>query len=179
MTKPSHTTPESSDFLRLFMTHQRRIFGYIVSLVPHLTDAEDLLQATSLVMWEKFDQFEPGTNFVAWGCRIAHFKVLHYYEQQHRAPLHFNEPMLAELADEVQQMQPMLDARHQALGDCLQKLTSRDRDLISRRYADGSSVSAMSAQVGRSIDAIYKALRRIREGLLQCVRGVLAGEGFK
>ena len=69
----------SGEFIRLFLQNERRIYAFIVSLLPDLTDAEDVLQETSVVLWEKFDQFQPGTNFVSWACKIAHFKVLKHF----------------------------------------------------------------------------------------------------
>ena len=60
------STPLSSEAqkqLMLLMTqHQRRIFGYLYTLVPDRHDAEDLLQETSLVICEKFHEFRPGTG---------------------------------------------------------------------------------------------------------------------
>ena len=50
-------------FLQLFLAHERRIYSYILALVPVWADADDLLQQTSVVLWQKLDQFEPGTNF--------------------------------------------------------------------------------------------------------------------
>ena len=62
--------------LMLLMTqHQRRIFAYIHALVPSRADAEDLLQETSLVVVEKFHEFASGTDFVAWACQIAWWRV--------------------------------------------------------------------------------------------------------
>ena len=62
--------------LMLLMTqHQRRIFSYIYTLVPSRSDAEDILQETSLVICEKFSDFKIGTDFAAWACQIAYWEV--------------------------------------------------------------------------------------------------------
>ena len=67
---------ESSKRLMLLMVqHQRQIFSFIYSLAPNRHDAEDLLQETSLVICEKFPEFKPGTNFLAWACQIALWRV--------------------------------------------------------------------------------------------------------
>ena len=58
---PETAIPEAESRKRLMslMTrHQRQIFGYIFALVPNRYDAEDLLQETSLVICEKFEEFE-------------------------------------------------------------------------------------------------------------------------
>ena len=65
-------TERRKQLVALMTQHQRRIFSYIYTLVPDRYDAEDLLQETSLVICEKFDEFKPGTDFVAWACQIAY-----------------------------------------------------------------------------------------------------------
>ena len=45
---------------------------------------EDVFQAANLVLWRKFDQFEPGTNFFAWACQIIRYEVLKYREKYAR-----------------------------------------------------------------------------------------------
>ena len=37
-----------------------------------------MLQEVSVIMWEKFDERDPPADFVAWGCRIAYFRVRDY-----------------------------------------------------------------------------------------------------
>src|SRR5256885_12120337 len=66
---------ESRKRLMALMTrHQRQMFSYIYVLVPNRSDAEDLLQETSLVICEKFHEFREGTDFVAWACQIAYWR---------------------------------------------------------------------------------------------------------
>ncbi len=36
------------------------------------------------MMWENFDQFAAGTSFAAWGCRIAKYRLLRYFQKQKR-----------------------------------------------------------------------------------------------
>ncbi len=50
-------SPASKDFIRLLLANERRIYAFILSMLPDLTDAEDVLQETSLVLWEKLDQY--------------------------------------------------------------------------------------------------------------------------
>ena len=65
---------ESAELIRLMMKYQRRIF-YIHTLVPSRSDAEDILQETSVTICEKFQNFQLGTNFYSWACQIAYWKV--------------------------------------------------------------------------------------------------------
>ena len=53
-------------------------------MVHNQSAAEDLLQETVTIMWEKFDQFEEGTNFAAWAIAIARNKSLEYLKENHK-----------------------------------------------------------------------------------------------
>src|SRR3954451_24322967 len=81
-------------FLRLFLQNQRRLYAYILTLLPNRADADDVLQEVSLVMWDKFDGEQPPDAFVAWGCRIAYFKVLDLCKKRQRGRVLFSQPML-------------------------------------------------------------------------------------
>ena len=70
-----------------------------------------------------------------------------------------------------------LDDRREALAGCIEKLGPRDRDLLARRFTDGATTQSTSEQVGRSVEAVYKALARIRQALFDCVQRTLAREG--
>ncbi|PQJ27627.1 hypothetical protein BSZ32_03355 [Rubritalea profundi] len=54
---------------------QSQLRAYIISLMPGASGAEDVLQETNLVLWEKRAKFEQGTNFRAWVCAIARLEV--------------------------------------------------------------------------------------------------------
>ena len=47
----------------------------------------------------------------------------------------------------------------------------RDREMLERRYTPGSNTRAVAAGMGCSIDAVYRALRRIHERLFDCITG--------
>ena len=167
-------TPEQ--FLRLFLESERRIYAFILSVLANPTDADDVLQEVSLVLWKKFDHFQQGTDFVAWACRIAQFEVLKFYNKQRRSRIRFDQDGLETLANEVTRMGSYIEAQQVALAQCLERLATRDRDLLKRRYVNDATPKEIAAQVERSVDVIYKALTRIRDGLLNCIRRKLGEE---
>src|SRR5262245_34313992 len=78
-------------FLRLFLQNRRRLYAYILTLLPNRADADDVLQEASLVMWDKFDERQPPEDFAAWGCRVAYFKVLDFYKKSQRSRVRFSQ----------------------------------------------------------------------------------------
>lgn len=161
--------------LMLLMTqHQRRIFGYIHTLVPSRADAEDILQETSLVIVEKFHEFKPGTDFVAWACQIAWWRVRAARQKFARSKVVFDDEVLDSVAHTASTMHEEMSDRHEALARCLQRLHPRDRELLLTRYERGARVEEAAERSGRSLEAAYKALARLRKLLLDCVTNQLA-----
>jgi len=178
MKPASNNEAENRKRLMALMTlHQRRIFAYIYTLVPDRYDAEDLLQETSLIICQKFDQFEEGTDFVAWACQIAYWRVRYARQKFARSKVVFQQELVDALAQTAATMHEEFDARHEALALCLQKLPARDRELVLTRYEPGCGVPEAARRSGRSLDAAYKALGRIRKLLFDCVSHQLTTEG--
>jgi RNA polymerase sigma-70 factor (ECF subfamily) len=165
-------------FLGRFLKAERRIFAYILTLLPHRADAEDVLQEVSVIMWEKFDEGDPPDDFVAWGCRIAYFRIRDHRRSQRRQRVVFSEAMLDQVAETLANSSTLhLDERSEALTNCLSKLPRHDRELLSERLKEGASVRSIAERLGRSADVIYKALARIRKALHDCIARTLAAEG--
>ena len=55
----------SDDFAQLLAEHQTRLFGYIYAIIPNMTDAEDVYQDTVLTLWQRFNDYQVGTNLRA------------------------------------------------------------------------------------------------------------------
>jgi RNA polymerase sigma-70 factor (ECF subfamily) len=166
-------------FLARFLKAERRIFAYIMTLVPHRADAEDLLQQASLIMWEKFDPQAPPEDFAAWGSRIAYFKIRDYRRTLRRSRVVFSDAMLDRVAQSLadRALELRLDERHEAMVRCLEKLYRGDREILAERFKERATARSAAERVGLSVDAFYKALARIRRLLDDCVTRTLASEG--
>ena len=51
-------TAQHDEFARLYIESQGRVYGFIATILPNRDDAEDVLQRTSMIMWQKWDQFD-------------------------------------------------------------------------------------------------------------------------
>ena len=59
------------EFARLIRESHRELFGFIFAMLQNRADAEDVYQQTALMLWKKFAEFMPGTNFTGWAIRVA------------------------------------------------------------------------------------------------------------
>ena len=170
----SHTS-NKDEFVSLLTSCQIRLYAYILSLTGDINHADDVLQKTNLTLWQKSDEFTPGTNFNGWACKTAHFEVLAHRRDLGRDRHLFDDGLLRTLADETQRVVDQTDDRRLALMICLKSLTSGNRDLIRCRYEPSSSIERMAKKFGRSKSAIVSSLFRIRKILLECVQQKIAG----
>jgi len=166
---------DRDQFARLFSRNARRIYGFIMTLVFSHHDAEEVFQNTSVVLWNKFSQFQPGSNFFAWASRIAYYEVLTLMKQRRRSRS-FSDESLELLASEAAALSEQSSSRQQALEDCLSHLTAADRDLLQERYYVQRPPKQIAALQSRSVDSVYRALSRIHNALLNCVQSNLARE---
>jgi DNA-directed RNA polymerase specialized sigma24 family protein len=63
------------------------------------------------------------------------------------------------------------------LESCLGKLPKDHRELVEGYYYHRTGIEALSENCGRTVDATYKALQRIRQALLVCVDRAGGAEG--
>ena len=161
---------DGREFVALMTANQRRIYAYILTLVPNMDDADDVLQETTAMMWERKEDFQAGTNFVAWGARIAYFKVLDYRKKiikNNRMIIH--DDQLQQIADKALIESQKSGDLIQQMNACLKKLPSNDQYLMHLRYSMGLSVKNISSRIRKSIRVIYLHISRIQGLLLECI----------
>ena len=166
--------PRVLQFVELYTQHCSQIQYYLMALVPSSHDAIDVMQETSLVLWQKFETFEPGTNFMAWACKIARFQALKHFQRSKASGSVFESSVLEKLAVDAQEAAPRQNPSLASLDFCISKLTEIDQVLIRRRYQPDGSVKQIAKDVGRTANSVSKSLGRIRRSLLQCMHQQLA-----
>ena len=172
------TSALKAEFAEQLGRHHGQLLGYIYSLVRDLDDAEDLFQQTSLVLWDKFDQFDPSRSFVTWACGVARYEVLSFLRARSRDRLYFGDELSLALIEAQETMeQERLEERRVVLAGCMKKLRERDKDLLEACYGRSAGVREVARARGRSAQSIHNSLRRIRRALFECVRRSLAQGG--
>ncbi len=177
--------PNESVFLRLLVASQRRILSYLVTLLFSVEDAEEILQETTMVMWDKFEEFlstqtgEPDIDrFVAWGNQIAFYKVLNARRKSKTNQHALGDEVIHLISREWMREEEsnVLEMRRLALSRCLEELPKVRRDVLRDYYWQKSSVKQIAEKHNRSVDGIYKLLQRARAALHSCIDRRLAQE---
>lgn len=159
---------KTSEFVRLLSTNQLRIYGYIVSMVGNTNDADDIMQETTVTMWQKFSEFHSGTDFLAWGISIAYYKVLEFRSRKNK-PL-MGEDLLQQLHDKAPEKLADINLYIDLLNQCIEKLDTKDSQLLKLRYMSGYSVNEISKRFNRTIQAVYRRLSILHGFLTRCIK---------
>lgn len=167
----------NEEFVALLTASQRRMHAFICTLVIDLTDADEVLQETNLALWQQADRFEPGTDFVAWACRVAYFRVLRHRDAAKRHRVKLDDAVMDLLATETiersrEQARAAAETFEQqrvAVWACVDELSERHRDILTARYRDGRSLGDIGVTLGRNANAMAQLFHRIRAILRECV----------
>lgn len=173
------TSIELQSFVKQLLAHQTALRAYIVSLMPGSDDTEDVLQDVNVVLWEKMNDFEDGTNFRAWVLAVARIAIKAKFRDNKRHLSPSTDAELIQAIDQVWQKSDPLGTslKQRALDRCLELLKQKDRDLIKARYTKGTNLEIHAQQVGRSADSLRTSLSRARAKLRDCVQSRLSSEG--
>lgn len=165
----------SAWFLGLLLRHQGELLRYILPLVGHLQDAQDVLQETATALWKKLDSYDRAQPFLPWAKRFARNEVLMHHRRRKR--FHFLSEELLDALEAAETASESDRRRREALDSCLAGLDAADRELIRARYAaPDTNIQKLAASSGESQNVLYKALARVRRRLMDCVSGKLSAE---
>jgi RNA polymerase sigma-70 factor, ECF subfamily len=164
-------------FCDLLALHQGQLHGYILALVRNRADADDLFQTTSLVLWRKFDSFDPGSSFFAWARRTAELTVCNFLRANRARFTPLSEAFLEKLAA-VEPAIPSddVDLYLAGLRHCVDKLGREDREMLGLCYVDDLSIRQIAERLARPRKSVGNSLLRIRRGLFRCIERQLAQE---
>jgi RNA polymerase sigma-70 factor (ECF subfamily) len=178
---PARTDHERRDaFARLFAQHDRWLFAYLVSLLGNSAHAEEVFQEVCVVLWREYETFQLGTDFVKWVSVIAHNQVHRFRREVRRVGPQLSDAAVDLLADDAVERAGLLESRRDALRNCLEKLSSKDQQLVQHCYSDSRvSFKRVAATLGRPVNTVYKALNRVRKALYECIERTLAVEGAR
>ena len=175
---PRETTSSQGSFVAALLAHQRGIHAFLVALLPHEDDLDDLQQQVCLALWEKREQYDPARPFLPWAYAFARNHALKYLKatSRDRGIQHFSGPLLEQIAFAREAFDASIEERRRALDACLQRLRPEQRELIRERFAGQRSLKDLAASTGVSPASLTMRLQRLRHALLKCIEQVLAAK---
>jgi RNA polymerase sigma-70 factor (ECF subfamily) len=178
-TTPNHdgSAPLSHEqFMRLFLQAERELLRYVMSLVPNVSDARDVVQETAVALWQAIEKYDTTRPFVPWACRFALNEARLHLRSAGRRQRLIDEDVAVLLEARRIETAPRLDARRDHLRDCLSRLPAEQHSLVRGYYFDDEPIESLAARLGRGTEAVYKSLQRIRHALHECIERKLQTE---
>lgn len=153
----------------LFLQYQPAIRGYILSMIPDFSLAEDVMQETFMVVTRKAASFELGTSFPAWVKTIARFKALEAIRASRNRVEYFSEEVIQALGAERGEFRENTDERLAYLSACINQLAPQAKRSILYRYSNDHLPPEIAGLMGCSIQSVNVTLSRARAFLRECV----------
>ncbi len=150
-------------FRQLMQQEQERIYRVIRRMVIDHNDADDLVQATFIKVFEKIHEFEGKSKLSTWIYRIAINETLTFLNHKRRK-------MFIPIGNVERHLSTMIDSGSQFSGDVIEKklqkailtLPERQRLVFNMRYYENIKYEEMSEILGTSVGAL-KASYHIAE----------------
>ncbi len=153
----------------LFVQYLPVVRATILSRIPNPQWADDIVQETFLTVRKKAADYRPGTNFPAWVCRIACFKVKEALRGKLRRRF---EPLSDEAMDALTAAEPSRSdpaERLRLFEQCMEKLAPKARQVMELRYWGEHLPEEISLRMGWSLGAVRVAISKARALLQECV----------
>ncbi len=174
MSQPSN----HADFAALLVENQGRLFGMLYAHTLNLADTEDLYQQVALVLWEKFDRFEPGSDFRSWSLRVAELTIKNFMRSKRRSRVRFGDDLMDLIFERQGTTDPAQDdSRRDALRHCLPKLAPPERQLLDKVYGRARKVTELRPRIGRHRRFALHVAHPNSTALYNCIERRLAAEG--
>jgi len=170
-------SPRETGFLRDLSSAYREAYASAFAIVGNRADADDVMQEVCIVLWQKYEDFEQGTDFRKWACSIAFHVARAYVRRQRRRSSGLSDLALARIEQIRTGGAELFDLRREVLRECVGKLSARDQQFLQDCYGSSQSQAAFARSQKKSVETIYTRLKRIRHKLITCVNRTLGKEG--
>lgn len=149
---------------------QTELKSFVAHLMPFTSERDDIVQEVNQLVMEKRHQFEPGTNFRAWVYTFARNVTMKRQKRaRRRREFVFDPEVMARLAEDFREADPVTDERLPALRRCLGKMSEDERGLLLGRYERRGATVDAAGKRGTSAAAVRGVLYRLRIALRRCV----------
>lgn len=150
----------------VYTSYYKKVLGYINGKVCNLSLTEDLCSEVFLKIFEKLDSFDAEkASLSTWIFTITRNRLTDYYRTR-RVFEEIPETLTDDSCVEAEICnQETLDE----LADALEKLDSRERDIIILRYYSGCTLKEIAERLGIS----YAYVKILHNKALALLRGIL------
>ena len=180
-------TGDENAFAELFERYHRRLLSFFLRKTRDRDAAEELIQDTMMLVWEKAGQFNGTSRVSTWIFGIGYRKMLEWNRAKNRQHATFES---GDREDEAPLQESMSRAEHgveHAVGrdslvahvqSALDDLSDEHRDVVTMTFREGMSykdiADALGIQPGTVKSRMFYAKQQLKDCLIQ--RGLKGDE---
>ena len=170
---------DAGAFVQLLLEHEPSVRAFLRGLLPSWNDVDEVIQEASLVAWRKYGEFEKGTAFGGWLLTIARYEALAHRRRLAKSQLVFSDDVWEAVADDLvdetlEDESPQMYRSY--LESCLSRLRPEQRALLLKVHSPRTVIREVAAKSGKSEQAFYKTIQRLRTTLVKCISQSVAEE---
>jgi RNA polymerase sigma-70 factor (ECF subfamily) len=160
--------------LKAALECRTELVAYARSLLGNYAAADDVVQEAMLVVVKKYGQFQEGTSILAWCRSIVRIEVLRA-KQRHQRERTVAERLLDDAIDsafdqfQAARRHDETESWRDALRRCLDRVPARSQGVLRARFACDLSYQQIGDRLGMTIEAVRKALFRLKKQVRSCV----------
>lgn len=161
-------------FCKMIACHYSQLYAYIFAIVRNREDAGDVFQSACVVLWQKFESFQPGSSFFSWARQTVKLVARNFLRHKRKLPNYISEELLDVLAETIAEANNDGVESYLIALRCKAKLSAADQELLDLRYVEDLSSREIAHRLQRPQPSVCHSLTRIRQWLLECIRMDLA-----
>ena len=160
--------------LKAALECRTELIAYARSLLGNYAAADDVVQEAMLVVVKKYSQFQEGTSMLAWCRSIVRIEVLRA-KQRHQRERTLAERLLDDAIEsafgqfQAARRQDETESYREAVRRCLERVPARSQGVLRARFASELSYQQIGDRLGMTIEAVRKALFRLKKQVRSCV----------
>lgn len=167
---------EQAEFLRSLASVYNDVYAAALVIVGNRSDADDVIQETCVVLWQKYEDAQPILNFRKWACTVAYLVAKNHMRKQRRRREGLSDYVLSRIERVQTGAEELFELRRDLLESCLERLSERDRKFLEECYGGSSSLAELARSRQTPIETFYTRLKRLRKRLSDCIDRKFTGE---
>ena len=166
------------EFVLMLTEAQQRLYGFILKRLVDHHQSNEVLQLTNIVLCRKANDFEKGTNFMAWALTVANFQILSFRKKKSRDRLVFSDETFDQIVEEDGKMSDDTSSKLFHLNECLKKIDKVNIKLLKMKYDQRLPFKEIASASNKTSNAIRIQVHRIRNQLMDCIEKRMRGESI-
>ena len=162
------------DMAELWLQAQPSLMLFLSAVIWDSHAVDDVHQDVARVVTERFSSFDRTRPFSPWVIGIARNCVANYLRENKRNPYIRDDQLIAQIAEDIPRVEPLLEERKIALAKCIDSLRGTAKRIVRLRYFNEMDMDSVAKEVGLTRNAMEVALHRARNMLGDCIERKLS-----